>query len=546
MARALTRGLTVRARVRPAPEAPFDRLYDPIVAALVQGDPLARERFATRWSDDAAVAALARAKLGPLPRPLADELLATHRRLGATPESLANIERLARGEAVCAIAGQQPAPLLGPLYSLHKTATAAALAELVTERTGVPCVPAFWMHGEDSDFTEIRGATFATPQLELRDVALPADVHENGGLIGNVPAPALAALDAEALAAWQGLAGHADVAALLAGAEGRARDLGELMSALVLGLFGERGIVVIDPRGPAFRAAARPIIDRYLAAAPALTQAARSAGERLEAATGRRPLADAALESFVFAIDDGVRRKVAATDAQARGAAAPLSPSVALRPVVQDGVLPTVAMACGAAEVAYLAQLREVFERLGVRAAAPVPRLTATWLAPAAVELLDASGAPPWTVVTAADRVVREVAEREVPDALRGGIDTARSDVFQALDRFGRAAADLDASLPQLVESVRGKIDFQLGRLAEVVTSKARHRLERRHPQWSRLRYHLLPGDKLQERRLAGLEPIAYGGRGVADALVPLAVEQARRVAAGDHDHVLIDLAQPR
>src|SRR6185369_16843303 len=161
------------------------------------------------------------------------------------------------------------------------------------------------------------------------------------------------------------------------------------------------------------------------------------------------------------------------------------------------------------AEIQYLAQLREVFEGVGVRPAAPVPRLTATWLPPAAVELIEASGAPAWDLVTGADRVLREHADRAVPAALRSEIEDARAAVFSALDRYAQSSTRVDASLPQLVESARGKIDFQFARLSEALTGKVRHRLERQHPEWSRLRYYLLPGDRLQERRLASLEPVA-------------------------------------
>ena len=57
---------------------------------------------------------------------------------------------------------------------------------------------------------------------------------------------------------------------------------------LILSLFGDQGLVVIDPRRSQFRAAARPIIDRYLERAAELAAAARDAGAWLEKHAGRR------------------------------------------------------------------------------------------------------------------------------------------------------------------------------------------------------------------------------------------------------------------
>ncbi len=534
--------VTVRARVAPRPEPPYDRLFDSITEDLVAGGPLAAERFAVRWSDTAALQALARAKLSPLAAPLAVELAEYHRRLGASSRSLESLRRLERGEAACAVAGQQPAPLGGPLYSLHKTATAAGLATVIAERTGVACVPLFWMHGEDSDFDEIRSATFADPGLTLRERMLPDGAHAAGGLVGAVPVVPLAALGEEALQAWAGLRGHGEAGKLLRGSLAQARDLGEAFSALMLALFAEEGLVVVDPRLPAFRAAARPVLERYLASAAEIAGAARRAGAWLEARTGRRPLSDAALESFVFAIEDGARRKLSLAEALAMQDACALSPSVALRPVVQDAVFPTVAMACGPGEIAYLAQLREVFEALGVMAACPVPRLGVTWLPAAAVTLIEAAQVDAWEVVAGADAVLRRLAEQSVPVGPRADLERARADALGGLERFTASAREVDASLPQLVESVRAKVDYQFQRLLEGLTGKVRHRLERRHPEWPRLRHYLMPGDRLQERRLASLEVVAHRGRAVVPALCDLAAEHVRALTRGVNEHLLVEL----
>jgi uncharacterized protein YllA (UPF0747 family) len=406
----------------------------------------------------------------------------------------------------------------------------------------MPCVPLFWMHGEDSDFAEIRGITLADPALMLHDLELPASAHADGGLVGAIPAAPLAALEREALTHWATLPGHAEVVALLASGRTGARDLGEAYSALMLAMFADQGLVVVDPRLPAFRAAARPVIERYLARADELAQAVQRAGDRLEALSGHRPLAGQALESFVFAIEDGVRRKVTPAEARALHARVPLSPSVALRPAVQDGVFPTVVMACGAAEAGYLAQLREVFEGVGVKAACPVARISLTWVPPTGIELMEAAGASAEDLVFQTDALLRRHAEAAMPADVRAELERAQRDANQALARFAEAARRVDPSLPQMVESARARVDFQFARLHEGLAGKVRHRLERQHPEWVRLRYYLRPGDRFQERRLASLEPLARRGRAVVGELCRLAGEHALKAREGVLEHLVVEL----
>lgn len=527
-----------RARLAPTAELPLARLHDAVLEDLAAGGPLARERFATHWADTDALAALGEAKRGALPAPLAAQMREQHRRLGASPASLAALEQLAAGEAVCAIAGQQPAPLGGPLYSFHKIAAAVGMARRFRARTGAPCVALFWMHGEDSDFDEIRAATVADAGLTLHDLQLPESLRADGGMIGHLPLEPLAALEAEALALWDGLPGAGAVRDLLARARRGAADLGDAMSALVLAAFGDEGVVVVDPRLPAFRAAARGVIDRYLARADALRDAARAGGVAVERLAGRRPLTDATLESFVFRVDGAARQKIDPADAQ--GAA--LTPNVALRAVVQDGVLPTVAMAVGPGEAGYLAQLREVFEGLEVRPACAVPRFAATWLPAAARELLEASGADPGALITATDAVIRDHADALVPAAVREALDRAQAQTLEAIDEVARRVPEVDASLPQMVGSARGKIDYQFQRLREGVVGKVRHQLERRRPEWLRLRYYLLPGDRPQERRIASLEPLAHRGAQAVAIMCTLAEAHAAALEKGRLEHMVVDL----
>ena len=85
-------------------------------------------------------------------------------------------------------------------------------------------------------------------------------------------------------------------------------------------------------------------------------------------------------------------------------------------------------------------------------------------------------------------------------------------------------------------------MEYQFARIEEGLAGKVRHQLERQQPEWPRLRYFLLPGDKLQERRLASLEVVARRGQAAVGELCELAGEHARRTAAGALEHLVIDL----
>jgi len=51
-----------------------------------------------------------------------------------------------------------------------------------------------------------------------------------------------------------------------------------------------------------------------------------------------------------------------------------------------------------------------------------------------------------------------------------------------------------------------------------------------------------MPGDRLQERRLASLEVVAYRGRAVVPALCDLAAEHVRALVRGVNEHLVVEL----
>ena len=88
--------------------------------------------------------------------PLADSVPAPALRTGAlqsglidaclrAPGSDAAIQSLAQPGTLVVTTGQQPALFTGPLYTIHKALSAAALAEVLGRRWSRRVVPVFWV-----------------------------------------------------------------------------------------------------------------------------------------------------------------------------------------------------------------------------------------------------------------------------------------------------------------------------------------------------------------------------------------------------------------
>jgi hypothetical protein len=135
--------------------------------------------------------------------------------------------------------------------------------------------------------------------------------------------------------------------------------------------------------------------------------------------------------------------------------------------------------------------------------------------------------------------VLRRLVELEVPDDVRDTLERIRAQANDGLRGFADRSRVLDASLPQLVESARGKVDYQYARLLDGLVGKSRHKLERRRPEWTHLRGYLLPGDRpwsggSHPSMWPIVEPksLEIGAPGVRSA----------RTARGEHAHLILEL----
>ena len=74
--------------------------------------------------------------------------------------------------ALVVTTGQQPGLFTGPLYTIYKAISVAALARRLEAEWQRPVVPVFWLATDDHDFAEANRAAWPAPDGSIRHVTL--------------------------------------------------------------------------------------------------------------------------------------------------------------------------------------------------------------------------------------------------------------------------------------------------------------------------------------------------------------------------------------
>lgn len=441
---------------------------------------------------------------------------------GLEPGTLA---ALADGSRRVVVTGQQPGFLGGPLLTLHKIATAIALAQLRTA-AGLPTTPVFWCGDDDDDLVEALGPVGWDPGSGAL-VRADGRVGARSGRLERVmigatearrwcgPGDALLRRLAERSGA-DALSG--DLSALWTRALTERWDWSRLNVAAVARIFRGQGLVIVRGADPELHAAAAPLYEVIARRRGRCRELAEDRGRQLAAAGEPVALSQRSLRRHLFAAADG--RRVPVAEDEALPEAARLRPGVLLRSLVQDWLLHPVAVVIGPGEAAYLRQLEPLYPELGVERSPLVPRMFA-WILPRdfPAERLAAYANGPVLDAAAADALAGELAAAagdRVAAMLRArlGVDEARAGRL-ALGRARRWRRGVAAMLRAEGAAVR----------------------ERAYADWPGW---IVPDGRRQERRWAAVAAAAYVGDELAQALVSAATAHLAAGAEGDWREYLV------
>ncbi len=269
--------------------------------------------------------------------------------------------------------GHQLNLFTGPLYFIYKLISVINLADRLKERyPDYHFVPVYWMASEDHDAAEIN-------YFKLDGTTYRWETSQNGA-VGDFE------LDASFQAFLKGL-GFAP--AVFREAYSQSATLAEAVRNYVHALFGEKGLVVLDPNDARLKGEFVEVMSADLftqqpfAAAQASTQTLEKLGYRSQIYP--RPI-------NLFYLDKGVRERIeqegeefVVLNTKLRFTAEALktllqehperfSPNVVLRPVYQEWILPNLGYIGGPAEVVYWLQLKGVFDLFSLPFPVLLPR----------------------------------------------------------------------------------------------------------------------------------------------------------------------------
>ena len=352
-------------------------------------------------------AAIARAQQHPRDRAtLTAAITAQQKARNAPPAALASSARLADPKAIAIVTGQQAGLFGGPIYTLLKAITTITLAKKIEQEHKAPAVPIFWIDAEDHDWEEVRGCTILDPDLNVSTVKVGTPEGAGERPVARVTLDESIEVALDALkAALPPTEFTIEVLDQLGKAYTGGVTMTHAFGAWIDALLGPLGLVVFDSADKATKPLVASLFAKELEFPGRTGALAAEAGARLTQ-RGYHAQVTASPEGIALFYLNGGRdpikhvpgfdafsigeRIVSTADLIAEAASLPehFSPNVLLRPLVQDTLFPTIAYVGGPSELAYLGQLRGIYDHFGVPMPLIYPRASATILDAGAARFL--------------------------------------------------------------------------------------------------------------------------------------------------------------
>ena len=514
------------------------------IAAFYAGDPQSPDA----WHDAAErVRAQRRSRAE-----MAQCLAAQQERRGAPPACRDAAARLTDPQTVAVVTGQQAGAFGGPLFTLLKAISALQLAHQASTLLGSPVVAVFWVDAEDHDWDEIASCTVLDAQYQPRTVTLPAPEGAGELPIAKLRPDERVLESIEALGATLSRTEFTDwTLDLLRTSYRPGVGMAESFATWLESVLGPHGLIVFDAADSSTKRLVADVFKTEIASPGQTAALAAKAGERL-AALGHAPQVVPQADSVSLFYLDGARKPIKRQGDQfvvgdrsypaealaAEIAARPeqFSPNVLLRPIVQDTLFPTICYVSGPSELAYLGQLREVYQHFGVAMPLVHPRASATLVDSATQRFLTKYGVALEDLQPQDESALNKLLQSQLPPTVEAAIKEADEAVARAMQRVVQVIPAVDPTLAGAAKTTLGKMEHEIRSLHGKVIQAVKKRDETLRRQFTRAQAQTFPQGQPQERVLGVPFFLNLYGSALVDRLLQELADVDLGPALRDHD----------
>ncbi len=441
-------------------------------------------------------------------------------RFGTGKDSEANASLLAQDSTYAIVTGQQVGILGGPLYTLYKIITAIKLTEKLNDQLPeYKFVPVFYLESEDHDYDEISTVTFINGKNELQTLQYfpqGKPFEKNPGSVGSIVFDD----DIETFLHTiemnlQPTDFRASVMEQLRRSYKPGIDYATAFATYINSLIPNSGLVILDPRDRALKNLIKPLLQKELQTHPKTSEIVIQRSAMLEESYHAQ-VKPRAINLFLshrggrYPVEPrnggyglkGARQRFTGEEIMTLAENQPelFSPNVVLRPIVQDYILPTFAYVGGPSEIAYFAQLKDVYNHFDVTMPVIYPRASATVIEEKVQRIIEKFDISPFDFFMDLELLQKNVTSKLSDIRLDDVFEKTNANIDDCLKELRYALQTVDPTLTGSYDNARKKIEYQVNRLKEKAYNAQRKNFSTAMQQIERAAMHVAPGGTFQER----------------------------------------------
>lgn len=455
------------------------------------------------------------------------EILTRQNKEWNAPETiLENVSKLNSDNTFMVITGQQAGVFSGPLYTIYKILTTIKLSEWLNDQyPDFNFIPCFWMEVDDHDFQEINHIQFFNKNNELQRLEIKE--KENDLL-----KPIYTRLINSDITNWKKAIKdefheteflESSLETFFLSYQPN-QQYSDAFAKLIVKLFGKYGLVVVNPTVGEIKKLGRPVFERVLETNDQIHEVFDERNQALAKSElpvqiqlqpnqtllfytdkeGKRVRIDSSPDgNFLLKYNDSNKplSKNELSDIF-KDNPEKISPNVALRPLIQDYIFPTVGYIAGPAEVAYFAQISAIYNYFEQIMPVIYPRHRITIIENKINRILEKLKIDLSELFKHKSDFLEFHIQQNQSKTTFSEIESIQNEINQKVDQLEKIISETDPTLINTIQKTGQKINSNIEQIIHKLTNAIEQKEAVEINQVKRTLLHLFPENNFQERVL--------------------------------------------